>query len=43
MGVLGLSINGIGLFGNADADKRDAYVYEGKSFDSCGGHCAPGG
>ena len=31
------------MFGNADIDKRDAYVNEGPSCDSCGGHSSPTG
>jgi hypothetical protein len=30
-GTVGLSINGIPIYTNADADNRDAYVYESKT------------
>ena len=40
-GDVGIAINGAGLFGNADGEDRDAYVYEGCTFDQCGGHPAP--
>ena len=35
-----IAINGVVLYGNSDADSRDAYVYEGSSFDSCKGHAS---
>ncbi|KAI9321969.1 YHYH protein-domain-containing protein [Zopfochytrium polystomum] len=38
MGPLGVAVNGVSLYGNADANKRDAYLNEGSSFDTCGGH-----
>jgi hypothetical protein len=37
-GALGIAINGVAIFGNADADNRDAYVYESMTFDTCRGH-----
>ena len=43
MGSIGLAVNGIGIYSNSDAEKRDAFVNEGKSFDSCGGHPQPQG
>eukprot|EP00842_Homolaphlyctis_polyrhiza_P001203 jgi/Hompol1/2083/HPOL_005083-RA len=38
MGTVGLSVDGVAIYGNADANRRDAYIYEGSSFDSVGGH-----
>jgi len=37
-GAIGISINGVALFGNADANNGDAYINEGKTFDTCNGH-----
>ncbi len=34
----GIATNGVAIYGNADSQLRDAYVYEGQSFDTCGGH-----
>jgi len=42
-GQIGVSVNGIAIYSNADANDRDAYVYEGASFDVCGGHPSPDG
>ncbi|KAI8853947.1 YHYH protein-domain-containing protein [Chytridium lagenaria] len=38
MGQLGITVNGVAIYGNADATKSDAYVTEGKTMDTCGGH-----
>jgi hypothetical protein len=38
LGAIGIAINGVSIYGNSDADSRDAYVYEGQTFDFCGGH-----
>ncbi|KAJ3330974.1 hypothetical protein HDU76_004374 [Blyttiomyces sp. JEL0837] len=38
LGPIGMAINGIPLYGNSDIEGRDAYVYEGVSFDTCKGH-----
>jgi len=43
MDIVGIAANGIAIFGNSDADGRDAYVHEHKTFDPCEGHPAPGG
>ena len=43
MGPVGVAFNGVVFFGNADAQGRDAYVYEGATFDQCNGHTAPTG
>eukprot|EP00742_Colponemidia_sp_Colp-10_P001095 GILJ01001185.1.p1 GENE.GILJ01001185.1~~GILJ01001185.1.p1 ORF type:complete len:323 (+),score=29.41 GILJ01001185.1:131-1099(+) len=37
-GSIGMAVNGVTISGNTDAEGRDAYVYEGMSFDTCGGH-----
>ena len=34
---------GVPIYGNADAEGRNAYIYEGNSFDTCGGHPQQGG
>ena len=41
-GAIGYAVNGVAVFGDADALNRDAYVYEGSTFDACRGHAAPG-
>jgi hypothetical protein len=33
-----VAINGVMIFGNSDANNLDAYLNEGVSFDTCGGH-----
>lgn len=38
MGAIGIAMNGVAIYGDADAENRDAYQYEGVSFDSCNGH-----
>lgn len=38
MGVIGLSYNGVGMYGNANADGNDAWVLEAHTFDYCLGH-----
>ncbi len=43
MGAIGVTVNGVQIFNNADALRRDAYVNEGHTFDACGGHASPGG
>eukprot|EP00743_Colponemidia_sp_Colp-15_P006102 GILK01006560.1.p1 GENE.GILK01006560.1~~GILK01006560.1.p1 ORF type:complete len:329 (-),score=14.22 GILK01006560.1:143-1087(-) len=40
-GALGFAINGVPLYSNSDAENRDAYVYEGTTFDQCKGHADP--
>jgi hypothetical protein len=42
-GAIGMAINGVEIYGNADADDRDAYVYDSASFDTCNGHLDEGG
>jgi len=37
-GPIGVAINGVQLNGNSDANGNDAYINEGSSFDTCGGH-----
>ena len=37
-GPIGVAINGVSIYGNADANNGDAYISEGKTFDTCGGH-----
>jgi hypothetical protein len=41
LGDIGLSITGVALLGNGDAEKRDAFVNEGDTFDFCGSHPSP--
>ena len=44
MGPIGVTLDAVVLFGNGDADMRDAYVFEGATFDTtCGGHASPTG
>ncbi|KAJ3330973.1 hypothetical protein HDU76_004373 [Blyttiomyces sp. JEL0837] len=38
LGTIGIARNGIVLYGNADAQDRDAFINEGHSFDTCEGH-----
>ncbi|KAL2914682.1 hypothetical protein HK105_205821 [Polyrhizophydium stewartii] len=38
MGPIGLSVDGVPIYSNADANKLDAYINEGSSFDTVGGH-----
>lgn len=38
MGAIGVSVNGIAIFGNANDQKNDAYINEAHTFDKCGGH-----
>ena len=38
MGSIGVSVNGIAIYGNANAQMQDAYITEAKTFDKCGGH-----
>jgi len=33
-----MAINGVQIYGNSDAEDRNAYTYEGSSFDTCYGH-----
>lgn len=40
MSVIGLTYNGIAIYGNGDVNKADAYITESKTFDKCGGHVA---
>ncbi len=37
-GPIGYAVNGVAIFGNSDADGNNAWLYEGCSFDNCGGH-----
>lgn len=37
-GPIGIAINGVSIYGNADAMNEDAFINEGKTFDQCGGH-----
>jgi hypothetical protein len=37
-GAIGIAINGVSIYGNADATNGDAYINESKTFDKCGGH-----
>ena len=41
MGAMGLAANGVIIYGNSDAEGRDAYIYESHSFDETGGHADP--
>lgn len=44
MGPIGVTMDAVVLFGNGDAQMRDAFVYEGATFDAtCGGHASPTG
>ncbi len=44
MGPIGVTEDAVVLFGNGDAQMRDAFVYEGATFDAtCGGHASPNG
>ena len=40
-GAIGVTTNGIEIYGNADAAGRNAYQYEAITFDTCGGHPNP--
>ena len=42
-GSIGIAVNGVSLYGNADATSLDAFINEGATFDTCGGHPAPNG
>jgi len=42
-GGIGVSINGAQIYGSADANGKDAYINEGSTFDTCGGHPDPTG
>ena len=37
-GMIGIAMNGLSIFSDADAMSRDAYVYEGSTFDACRSH-----
>lgn len=37
-GAIGMAINGVAIYSDADASSLDAYINEGNSFDACGGH-----
>jgi len=44
MGTIGFALNGVAIYGNADATSADAYINEADTFDTvCGGHPAPNG
>ena len=36
--MIGIAMNGIAIYSDADALNRDAYVYEGATLDSCRSH-----
>ncbi len=38
MGPVGIALNGIVIYGPADADKQDAYMSESHTFDACDSH-----
>lgn len=38
LSATGISTIGVAIYGNSDSQLRDAYIYEGVSFDNCGGH-----
>ena len=40
-GMVGIAKNGLALFNGLDAENRNAYEYEGQTFDQCGAHAAP--
>ncbi|GAX72835.1 hypothetical protein CEUSTIGMA_g290.t1 [Chlamydomonas eustigma] len=42
-GPVGLMLDGLNMYNDADAQQRNAYIYEGSSFDQCLSHVAPGG
>jgi hypothetical protein len=39
-GVVGIMLNGVGIFNDGDRESNDAYLTEGKTMDQCNGHCA---
>jgi hypothetical protein len=41
-GPVGIAVNGINLYSNADGENRDAYFFEATTFDTCRGHPNPG-
>jgi hypothetical protein len=43
LGAVGVAFNGVVFFGNSDMQGRDAYVFEGQTFDQCNGHNSPRG
>ncbi|KXZ46532.1 hypothetical protein GPECTOR_43g969 [Gonium pectorale] len=43
LGPIGFAVNGVAIYNDADALLRDAYIYEGATFDGCRGHASPGG
>jgi len=43
LGQIGIARNGVAIYSNVDALGRNAYIYEGSSFDTCGGHPDPTG
>lgn len=42
-GPIGVAVDGVAIFSDADALDRDAVVYEGSTFNPCGGHATPSG
>ena len=38
---LGVAVNGVALYNDANANIQDAYVYEKQTFDTCYGHNSP--
>ena len=42
-GPIGFAVNGIAIYGNADASNMDAHINESKTFDTCLGHSDPSG
>lgn len=43
LGAIGVTINGVSIFGNSNLYKEDAYIAESHTFDVCGGHPTPDG
>eukprot|EP00243_Klebsormidium_subtile_P011146 TRINITY_DN6202_c0_g1_i1.p1 TRINITY_DN6202_c0_g1~~TRINITY_DN6202_c0_g1_i1.p1 ORF type:complete len:452 (+),score=39.96 TRINITY_DN6202_c0_g1_i1:435-1790(+) len=41
-GPIGVAFNAVAMFSPIDALGRDALLFEGSTFDQCGGHVAPG-
>ncbi|GAQ83810.1 hypothetical protein KFL_001630080 [Klebsormidium nitens] len=40
-GPIGITLTGVALYSAVDALNRDAIIYEGRTFDTCGGHSTP--
>ncbi|KAG2432960.1 hypothetical protein HXX76_008688 [Chlamydomonas incerta] len=43
LGPIGIAVNGVPIFNDADAVGADAIINEGATLDDCRGHAAPGG